>query len=144
MAAELVDYHNTTLGTLHVLVSQVKCKPGWSFKLDRDQQTGGLCFVITVTGQDSSRPDKHIPKIVSHWHPVPLTTFGERAWRRWMFEKCRGVENHELGEWFRFGDERPYQPLHGPGENPYVVVETRAEVDALTTQDGSVREPYRG
>lgn len=55
---------------------------------------------------------------------------------------CRGVENHELGEWFRVGKERPFSPLHGPGENPYVVHEFRPDIDARTTQDGSVREHY--
>ena len=56
---------------------------------------------------------------------------------------CRRVENHELGEWFRIGDERPFAPLHGPGEDPYTVHEYRREADALTTQDGSTRQPYR-
>lgn len=29
-----------------------------------------------------------------------------------------------------------------PGEDPYTVHEYRPEVDALTTQDGSIRTPY--
>ncbi len=59
-----------------------------------------------------------------------------------MFERCRGVENHELGEWFRIGSEWPFAPLHGPGEDPYTVHEFRHADDALTTQDGSIRQPY--
>jgi len=49
--------------------------------------------------------------------------------------------NHEIGEWLRFGDTRPFLPLHGPGEDPYTVHEYRPVADALTTQDGSMREP---
>jgi hypothetical protein len=85
---------------------------------------------------------KHREFSVSHFFPVPEATYGHNAWRRWIFECCRGVENHELGEWFRDGSERPFSPLHGPGELPYVVHEFRPSVDALTTQDGSIRKPY--
>jgi hypothetical protein len=80
---------------------------------------------------------------VSHFRPVPEAEYNEKTWRRWIFEQCQVVENHELGEWFRDGDERPFLPLHGPGEDPYTVHEFRPEVEARTTQDGSVREPYR-
>jgi hypothetical protein len=81
---------------------------------------------------------------VSHFFPVPEATYNEATWRRWIFECCRGVENHEMGEWFRDGDERPFSPLHGPGEDPYTVHEFRPVADMLTTQDGSMREPYKG
>ncbi len=30
--------------------------------------------------------------------------------------------------------------MHGPGEDPYTVHEIRSEEDALTTQNGSLRE----
>ena len=97
----------------------------------------------TRRGSDSSKPDKIAPMTVRHFFPVPEATYNEKTWRRWIFEQCRRLENHELGEWFRIDDERPFQPLHGPGEDPYTVHEFRPEVDGLTTQDGSVREPYR-
>ena len=50
--------------------------------------------------------------------------------------------NHEIGESLRFGpgEVRPFVPMHGPGEDPYTVHEWRPESDALTTQDGSLRE----
>ena len=122
------------------LVSRVKCKPGWSFRL-RDEN-GTMRLVIRVEGYDSSRPDDLTPYTVDHYFPVPTATFNERSWRRWMFEMCRRVENHELGEWFRVGSEWPFAPLHGPGEDPYTVHEFRPAIDELTTQDGSVRQPY--
>ena len=126
---------------LEQLVARARCKPGWSFRLK--DEDGALRLVITVRGFDSSQPDDKLPMTVSHFFPVPTATYNEKSWRRWMFERCRGVENHELGEWFRIGAERPFLPLHGPGEDPYTVHEFRPIEDALTTQDGSMRQPYR-
>jgi hypothetical protein len=123
------------------LVDKVRCKPGWSFSLV--EEDGATRLVIQVRGRDSSRPfDDQTMMAIRHFMPVPEASFNEKTWRRWIFECCRRVENHELGEWFRIGDERPFQPLHGPGEDPYTVHEFRPEVDGLTTQDGSVRERY--
>lgn len=123
------------------LVDQVKCKPGWSFRLAEDD--GAKRLVIRVNCFNSAYPEQDIPFAVRHYFPVPEATYNAKTWRRWIFEQCRLVENHELGEWFRIGDERPFQPLHGPGENPYMVHEFRPESDGLTTQDGSMREAYK-
>lgn len=134
------DVSENTHDVLAGIVEHVRCKPGWSFRLvDED---GALRLVIRVSGYDSSRPSERISMSVNHFQPVPMTTYNKKTWRRWIFEMCRRVENHELGEWFRIGDERPFAPLHGPGEDPYTVHEFRPEADALTTQDGSMREPY--
>ncbi len=124
-----------TFHALAGLVSRVSCKPGWRFDLvDED---GALRLVVTVPGRDSYSPDA--PMTVRHFFPVPTATYNEKTWRRWVFEACRRVENHELGEWFRVGEDRPFAPLHGPGEDPYEVHEFRDQADALTTQDGSTR-----
>jgi hypothetical protein len=122
-----------TFEVLRALVAAARCKPGWTFRLvDED---GALRLVISVTGPNS-RERGNIT--VRHFHPVPAATYNMKTWRRWLFEQCRRVENHELGEFFRIGDERPFAPLHGPGEDPYTVHEFRGVVDALTTQDGSI------
>lgn len=131
-----------TYDILEEVVSQAKCKPNWSFRLKWED--GALRLVIRVIGPDSSKPDDPTRMAIDHYHPVPFATYNEKTWRRWIFEQCRRVENHELGEWLRFGDERPFSPMHGPGEDPYTVHEIRPESDALTTQDGSMREPYKG
>ncbi len=125
---------------LEQLVSQARCKPGWSFRLK--DEDGALRLVIRVAGYDSAHPDTLFPRTIDHYFPVPTATYNEKSWRRWMFECCRGVENHELGEWFRIGSEWPFLPMHGPGENPYLVHEFRPIEDTLTTQDGSMRQPY--
>ena len=125
-----------TFNVLEGLVSRTRCKPGWEFDLvDED---GALRLVITVPGRDTYRPERSLT--VRHFFPVPTTTFNEKSWRRWIFEMCRRLENHELGEWFKIGDERPFAPLHGPGEDPYTVHEFRDDVDARTIQNGTVVE----
>ena len=123
-----------TFEILRDLVERVHCKPGWSFRLfDED---GALRLVITVRGFDSYNESHALT--VSHFLPVPTTTYNQKSWQRWIFEMCRRVENHELGEWFRIDDVRPFAPLHGPGEDPYTVHEFRSESDARVLQDGSM------
>lgn len=118
------------------IVAKTHCKKGWSFRLvDED---GALRLVIRVDGYDNF--DHERPFVVDHYFPVPTATYNEKSWRRWIFEMCRRVENHELGECFRVGDERPFLPLHGPGEDPYTVHEFRDEIDSRIVQDGSIRE----
>lgn len=123
-----------TFDVLEGLVAKATCKPGWEFCLVEEE--GALRLVITVPGRDSYHPKS--PLTVRHFFPVPIATYNEKAWRRWIFECCRGVENHELGEWFQIDGKRPFPPLHGPGENPYLVHEFRDEIDARTRQDGSI------
>jgi hypothetical protein len=123
-----------TFPVLVNLISKVKCKPGWTFGWHPEDDTFRL--VITVPGFNSYHPENKLT--VSHFFPVPTTTYNEKTWRRWIFEMCRRVENHELGEWFQIDGIRPFAPLHGPGEDPYTVHEFRNETDAQTTQDGSI------
>lgn len=129
-----------THNLLTEIVHWVRCKPGWTFRLV--EEDGFKRLEITVVGFDSSQPSKPSLITVLHFFPVPETTYNKQSWLRWIFECCRGVENHELGEWFRIDAEHPFQPLHGPGEIPYLVREFRPEIDGRTTQDGSVRKNY--
>jgi hypothetical protein len=126
-----------TFETLDRIARETKCKPGWTFHLaDED---GAKRLVITIAGVDNY--DHSRKRTVSHYHPVPITTYNEQSWRRWIFEQCIRTMHHELGESLRFGPDevRPFAPMHGPGEDPYTVHEWRPEIDALTTQDGSIR-----
>lgn len=130
---------NNTFDLLCRIVAETRCKPNWSFRIvDED---GALRLVIRVESVDNFDHDR--PFTVDHYHPVPITTYNEKTWRRWIFDRCVGVEIHEVGENLRFGDGahecRPFLPTHGPGEDPYVVREYRHEDDAFTKQDGSLR-----
>lgn len=123
-----------TYPILKALVGAVKCKPGWGFRMA--STADGLRVIIRVAGHDSY--DGHTMTI-DHYFAVPPTTYNLASWRRWLFDQCRRVENHELGEWFRIDDVRHFAPCHGPGEDPYTVHEYRHVDDSLVTQDGSMR-----
>jgi hypothetical protein len=128
-----------TFDLLERIVNETKCKPGWSFKLVDDD--GALRLVIRLEGVDNY--DHRRVFVVNHSHPVPQgVTYNEKSWRRWIFDQCIRTMNHELGESLCFGPDeiRPFVPMHGPGEDPYTVHEWRPEIDALTTQNGSLRE----
>lgn len=129
---------DNTFDILARVVAETRCKPGWSFYMADEE--GAKRLVIQIKGVHNY--DHSQPFTVNHFHPVPITTYNERSWRRWIFEQCIRTMNHEIGESLRFGDDevRPFVPMHGPGEDPYTVHEWRSEDDALTTQDGSLRD----
>jgi hypothetical protein len=125
------------MNTHHVLaelVARTRCKPGWTFGFSN---ADGLCLVITVPGLDS-RAEGDVPMTVAHYFPVPMATYNMKSWRRWIFEQCRKVENHELGEWFRIDELRPFAPLHGPGNDPYTIRELETVEEACTDQRGDL------
>ena len=125
-----------TFDILREVVAKASYKPGWTMKIV--EEDGALRLVITDHRcVDAYNPGQPMP--LAHYHPVPIATYNEKTWKRWIYEQCRRVENHEIGEWLRWGDERPFAPMHGPGEDPYTVHEVRPEADARTTQDGSKR-----
>lgn len=125
-----------TFDILEKVVGEAKCFPNWSFRLvDED---GALRLVVRL--KTTHNYDHDSPFIVDHYHPVPITTYNEKSWRRWVFEQCLRTMNHEIGEALNFNGVRPFVPMHGPGEDPYTVHEWRPESDALTIQDGSIRK----
>ncbi len=121
------------------LVSRVTCKPGWAFRLLVSDETGGLELLISIPVVDSR--GEGLTRINNHF-PVPLATYNAKSWRRWIFERCRQVEDHELGEWFLVDGDRPFAPLHGPGCDPYMVREVSTEEEARTDQRGNVAPPF--
>ncbi len=127
-----------TFDILERVVKETKCKPGWRFELVREDEA--LRLVIQLDTFDNY--DEDTPYVINHYHPVPITTYNEKSWRRWIFEQCLRTMNHEIGESLRFGPDevRPFVPMHGPGEDPYTVHEWRSEEDARTTQSGGKRK----
>lgn len=131
---------DNTFDILEQIIKVTKCKPGWSFRMVDEK--GAKRLVIRISGVNNYDHDE--PYTVDHYHPVPITTYNEKSWRRWIFEQCIRTMNHEIGESLCFGPDevRPFAPMHGPGEDPYTVHEIRSEIDSLTTQDGSLRERH--
>lgn len=118
---------------LFELVNELQYKPGWTFKLiedfDRGQDSVGLTLVIKVVGPDSYNPDQLLG--VNHYMIVPPAAYNRKSWSRWLLNQCLDVEIHEACEFFMVGGQRVYAPLHGPGNNPYVIRElsTQEEVE---------------
>lgn len=122
-----------TFFVLRALLLKVTCKPGWRFELVEDEE--GFRLRIFVPCDDARGGQL---RAVWHYFPVPTATYNMKSWRRWLFECCRKVEDHELGEWFLVNGERPFAPLHGPGCDPYVVREVATEEETRTDQQGQV------
>lgn len=113
------------------LVRRVKYRPGWNFQLediDRGQGSAGLTLMITTHGYDSEHPENGEHYRVIHYMPVPPAAYNARNWRRWLFEQCLRVEQHEAAEFFMIDEERPFQPWHHDGNDPY-------EIHELTTSE---------
>jgi hypothetical protein len=121
------------------LVKRIKYKNGWQFWLsdiDRGQGSEGLTLVINVTSPDSYKPEQTIR--VNHYMIVPAAAYDERSWVRWLLEQILKVEQHEACEFFQIDEHRPYAPNHGPGRDPYTVMDQGLQKDAETTFRGEL------
>lgn len=120
------------------LVDRLKYRPGWEFSLedrDRGQGSRGLTLIITTCGYDSYHPEDGENYRVNHFMLVPPAAYNEKSWRHWLLEQCLLVERHEGMEFFQIDGKRPYAPLHGPGNDPYIVHErsTTEEIQTMYT-----------
>jgi hypothetical protein len=61
---------------------------------------------------------------------VPAASYDKRAWTRWVLDQVLLVESHECCEFFKLGGNRPFSPNHGPGRNPYSILEKGSVEDA--------------
>jgi len=112
----------------------------WEFKLedrDRGQGSRGLTLTILTFNEDSYNPGKVRP--IYHYMLVPPAAYNERSWRWWLFQQCLLVEQHECMEFFKIDGKRPYAPLHGPGNDPYLVHERSTDREVRTMYTGDVR-----
>lgn len=113
------------------LVQRLQYRAGWRFKLadiDRGQGSAGLTLVITTLGVNSHHPEQTDYR-VNHYMIVPAAAYDERSWRRWLFEQVLLVELHEAMEFFQVGDDKPFAPSHGFGQDPYLVREIGTDED---------------
>lgn len=123
------------------LVESLRYRQGWSFRLgtiDRGQDSTGLTLVITARVPDTNDLDSTIT--VAHYMIVPAAAYNRRSWRRWLFDQCRLVDSHEACELFMVDGSRPYAPLHGPGNDPYLVAELATDEDRRTSYRGDLSE----
>lgn len=97
-------------------------------------ESRGLTLIVQRCGPDSYHPENMIS--VSHYFPVPPTTYNRRSWMRWLFDRLGDVDTHERMEDFVIGGQRPFAPNHGPGNDPYAVRELGSIEDAETSFRG--------
>lgn len=123
---------------LAALVAELEYRPNWEFAIgncDRRNGCKGFTLVITTCGYDSYHPELGESYRVMHYMPVPPATFNRRSWQNWLFEQLLLVERHEAAEFFSVSGERPYAPLHSPGNDPYM----RTELSTAAERDTSFR-----
>jgi hypothetical protein len=131
------------------LTARLRYRPGWDFRLehlDRGQGSEGLTLVITTLGYNAYHPERGETYRVCHPMPVPPAAYNEASWRMWLFEQLLLVEKHEAMEFFALAQDhniapdgtaeetldRPYQPNHGHGWDPYLLTEVSTETDRRT------------
>jgi hypothetical protein len=125
------------------LVGRLSYRPGWRFSLrnmDRGQGSSGLTLDIVSLGYDTYNPERGETYRVHHYFIVPAAAYDRRAWQRWLLDCLLKVEQHECCEFFQIDGKRPFAPNHGPGRDPYVVVELGTIEDAETRFTGERKE----
>jgi hypothetical protein len=126
---------------LTYLVGKLSYRPGWTFdllNLDRGQGSTGLTLIITTRGADSYHPERGDGYRVHHYMLVPPASYDRRSWVNWLFEQLLLVERHECAEFFVIGGERPRAPAHGPGNDPYLMLDYGTDLDRRTSFTGAV------
>jgi hypothetical protein len=120
-----------SLSILADLIGRLTYREGWEFvrrpDLDRGQGSVGTTVVIYVDAPNSAHPETVIR--VAHYMLVPPASYDERSWRRWLFDQIGLVERHERMEFFQMDGKAVYPPAHGPGNDPYLVLEYGSDED---------------
>lgn len=126
---------------LYDLVNKCTYRPGWRVWLeqrDRGQGSEGLTLIIQTNTIDAYHPGRKAT--VNHFFIVPAASYNRRSWQWWLFEQFQAVEKHECMEFFTVDGTKPYAPLHGPGNDPYMVQELASDLDRRTAYTGRVND----
>jgi hypothetical protein len=127
--------------TLHRLINCLEYREGWFFRLEqieRDPGCNGLTLVATIRTQDDY--DHNKPRSVVHYFPVPPATYNYDGWKRWLFDAIVKIETHEACEFFTLNGEKVFAPNHGPGADPYVVVQYSTDEARRTLFTGKIKD----
>lgn len=128
------------LDILQDLVNRLEYWPGWKFRLEKDLYRGqgsrGTTLVIEVTGPDTYHMDKTIT--VTHYMLVPPASYNARSWTWWLFQQIGLVEQHERMEGFKIDGKPVYPPAHGPGNDPYLILDYGTDIDRRTSFRGDL------
>lgn len=91
--------------------------PGDRFRLVRDDESNYAVLYIFTVNPNTYRPEEM--RHTRHEFVVPVATYHQEAWTRWVFDRFASIELHETCESFQVAGVRPYAPHHGNGEDPY-------------------------
>lgn len=119
------------------LVMRLLYKPLWHITLedlDRGQGSRGLTLCVLITTPDTY--DVTVMRRVMHYHIVPAAAYDRRSWQKWLFDRLMDIELHEAMEYFQIDGRRPFAPNHGPGRDPYQLMEIGLVEDAKTSFRG--------
>lgn len=101
---------------------QMTRKP-WLMRDDESNYAVLHIYIHAPNSYDENLQDRH----TDHEFLVPVATYNYQSWRRWVYEQCKTIAVHEVGEWFQDNGERIFAPHHGNGEIPYVEWATRPD-----------------
>lgn len=129
-----------SLEILRDLLDRMTYRAGWDFELRADLYRGqgsrGTTLIITVTAPDSKHPDDIIK--VNHYMLVPPASYNVRSWKWWLFQQIWLVEQHERMEFFLLDGMPAYPPAHGPGNDPYLILDYGTDIDRRTSFRGDL------
>ena len=103
----------------------------WTLTLtecDRGQGSQGLTLILQAEVPDSLHDGQTVT--FAHLMPVPPAAYNEAAWRRWVLEQIILVEKHETLEHYKVDGDAPFFPCHGPGRDPYAILEVHDRQEA--------------
>lgn len=89
------------------------------FRLHRDDPSNWARLDIFTYTPNTYRPGQM--RGTRHEAVVPVATYNQDTWERWVFDRIQAIERHETAESFLVGGVRKFAPHHGPGEDPYVL-----------------------
>lgn len=91
------------------------------FQLIRDDESNyAVLYVFTYNVNTYPDPDDSVRmRLTRHEFVVPIATYHQEAWTRWVFDRIATIELHETTEWFFVNGDRVYAPHHGNGWDPY-------------------------
>lgn len=139
--------------SLASLIQALRYKKAWKFTLDNDlirdpkdthgAEGHGTTLIISIVTPDSYDPSRN--RVVNHYFIVPAATYNVGSWQRWLLDCILKVEQHEACEFFTLSitddqTEKPFAPLHGPGEDPYRIVEYATDTQRRTSFRGELNE----
>jgi hypothetical protein len=119
--------------------------PGWDMWLAEDfdpaDGAGGLKLYFRSYTPDSYNVERMIG--VRHEFLVPRASYLYKVWESWVFNRYVDVWRHEAGETLLRGDDRPFGPHHGNGEDPYRIVQADGgDLADTRVRSGETREQY--